>query len=106
MLQADADAQEAAPTGASNGVTAARQHSRSSDGGGPRQRELTFALFEGMWKHKYERERKDPSKLDPKLIYQVRLQASHSIVAGALNTQQAPSSAAGFAGGVQTLPLG
>lgn len=72
-MQADSDAQEAASAGTSNGISAARSVSRSMDGSGPRQRELTFALFEGMWKHKYERERKDPSKLDPKLIYQVRL---------------------------------
>jgi hypothetical protein len=70
VLQADAEASAAA---ASNGaVQAIRQRVRSSqDGSAPRQRELTWTLFEGMWKHKYERERKDPTKIDPKLIYQV-----------------------------------
>lgn len=57
---------------ATSGVQATRQRVRSSqDGSAPRQRELTWTLFEGMWKHKYERERKDPAKIDPKLIYQV-----------------------------------
>jgi hypothetical protein len=71
-MQADAGTNgSAAAAGASNGNHAARQHDRSGEG--VRQRELTWALFEGMWKHKYERERKgDPTKIDPKLIYQVR----------------------------------
>lgn len=67
-LQAEAEAQEAA--GAAGGAVPVQQRilGRAQDGTAPRQRELTWALFEGLWKHKYERERK--TDVDPKLIYQ------------------------------------
>jgi hypothetical protein len=56
-----------------NGLHAGRQHARSShDGSALRQRELTWALFEDMWRKGYEAERKaNMGRIDPKLIYQV-----------------------------------
>lgn len=67
--QADADSMEAAA--ALNGVQSDGQRSLRTSSPGLRQRELTWPLFESMWKHKYERERKTDT--DPKLIYQVGL---------------------------------
>lgn len=75
----DEDAREAyvsAVTGTAaapaNGLHAGRQRARSSqDGSALRQRELTWALFEDMWRKGYEAERKaNTGRIDPKLIYQ------------------------------------
>lgn len=108
-IQADAGTNgTTAAAGASNGNHAARQHDRSGEG--LRQREMTWPLFEGLWKHKYERERKgDSTKIDPKLIYQVRISTkrAHSIVTGLVWLQTPSSTRCGPALGVlQWLQVG
>lgn len=55
--------------GGGSGGGRARQSSDGAGGAALPQRELTWALFENMWTHKYSRVSK--TETDPKLIYQV-----------------------------------